>query len=315
MTTPSISVLVPSYNHAPFIERTLRSIFKQTRAPKKLIVIDDGSKDESVPVIERALRECPFESRFIARENRGLSATLNEGFACGEGDYFAYLGSDDIWLPQFLEKRIALLEARPQAVLAFGHAFLIDEEDRIIDNTQSWTTYADGEMLPRLLRGEIPLSPSVVYRRRALEKHKWNEDAALEDYELYLKLCTQGEFALDSNVLCAWRRHGWNVSGDFPRMLREWIAAQDRVAGELGIGREELDRIQAELKFATAFDYVRHGRKKEAVKLMRENRGGIRSAAQFIKLALRLSVPKKLFAWNRKRKRSGFVKKYGKLEI
>jgi alpha-1,3-rhamnosyltransferase len=315
MTSLSVSVLVPSYNHAPFIERTLRSILKQTHAPKKLIVIDDGSKDESVSIIERALRECPFESRFIARENRGLSATLNEGFGYSEGDYFAYLGSDDIWLPDFLEKRLALLEARPRAVLAFGHAFLIDEEDRIIDNTQSWTGYTDGDMRPALLRGEIPLSPSVVYRRSALKWHKWNEDAVLEDYELYLKLCTEGEFALDSSVLCAWRQHGWNVSGDFPLMLQEWIAAQDRSAGELGVSREELDRIQAELKFGSAFDHIRHGRKREAVKLMSENLGGARSAAQVAKLLLRLSVPKKIFAWNRKRKRDRFVKKYGKLEI
>jgi len=315
MTSPSVSVLVPSYNHAPFIERTLRSILKQTYAPKKLIVIDDGSKDESASVIERVLRECPFESRFIARENRGLSATLNEGFGYGDGEYFAYLGSDDIWLPQFLEKRVGLLEARPRAVLAFGHAFLIDEQDRIIDNTQTWPGYTDGDMRPALLRGEIPLSPGVVYRRSALEGHKWNEDAILEDYELYLKLCTEGEFALDSSVLCAWRQHGWNVSGDLSLMLQEWIAAQDRVAGELGISREELDRIQTELKFAAAFDHIRHGRKREAVKLMSENRSGARSAAQAAKLILRLSVPKKIFTWNRKRKRDRFIKKYGKLEI
>ncbi|HLM59831.1 MAG TPA: glycosyltransferase family A protein, partial [Pyrinomonadaceae bacterium] len=74
----SVSVLVPSYNHAPFIERTLRSIFKQTLAPKKLIVIDDGSKDESAAIIERVLEDCPFSAEFIRRENRGLSVTLNE---------------------------------------------------------------------------------------------------------------------------------------------------------------------------------------------------------------------------------------------
>jgi alpha-1,3-rhamnosyltransferase len=95
---PDVSVLVPSYNHAKFIERTLRSIFAQTLPPKNLIVIDDGSKDESVEVIERVLKESPVESRLIARENRGLSATLNEGFALTDSEYFAYLGSDDVWL-------------------------------------------------------------------------------------------------------------------------------------------------------------------------------------------------------------------------
>jgi alpha-1,3-rhamnosyltransferase len=314
MTFPSVSVLIPSYNHAPFVERTLRSVLKQTLQPKKLIVIDDGSKDESVSVIERVLAECPFENQLIVRENKGLSATLNEGFALSEGDYFAYLGSDDVWLPQFLEKRAALLQSRPNAVLAFGHAYLIDEDDRIIDNTQDWTAFADKDLLPFLLGGEIPASPTVLYRRNALANEKWNEEAPLEDYEMYLKLCKQGDFALDSSVLSAWRQHGSNVSGDFPLMIKEWIAAQDRTLERLQMTRAELDKAQAELRFNTAFFYVRHGRKKEAFELMRKNLGA-GSPVRIARLLARLAVPKSLFAWNRKRKRERSIAAHGKLNI
>src|SRR5205085_5870616 len=66
-----VSVVVPSYNHAPFIAGTLRSVFKQTRAPKHLLVIDDGSRDGSPEVIEKALNHCPFPCQRIARDNRG----------------------------------------------------------------------------------------------------------------------------------------------------------------------------------------------------------------------------------------------------
>ena len=140
-------------------------------------------------------------------QNRGLCATLNEGFAKSDSEFFAYLGSDDIWLPSFLEKQIALLNKRNKAVLAFGHAFLIDENEQIIDRTDNWTEFSDGDCLPMLLRGEIFSSPSVVYRREALEKHKWNENSRLEDYELYLKLAVDGEFARNEEILCAWRLH------------------------------------------------------------------------------------------------------------
>ncbi|MCV5533987.1 glycosyltransferase family 2 protein, partial [Escherichia coli] len=75
----------------------------------------DGSRDESVAVIERVLKDCPFDSELIARENRGLCRTLNEGFAASEGDYFAYIGSDDLWLPDFLKARVELLEKRRKA--------------------------------------------------------------------------------------------------------------------------------------------------------------------------------------------------------
>ena len=311
----SVSVLVPSYNHAPFVERTLRSIFRQTYPPKKLIVIDDGSKDESVKIIEQVMRECPFDYLFIKRENRGLSATLNEGFAKTTDDHFAYLGSDDVWLPTFLERRIELLQRRPRAVLAFGHAFLIDEADQIIDCTDTWTSFADGDMLPLLLRGMIFSSPSVVYRRTALAKHVWNENSILEDYELYLKLSADGEFALDSSVLCAWRQHGWNVSRDFSAMLSEWLAAQNRVADKLKISRAQLDKIQAELKFNAVFDFIRHGEKREAVRLMRENLSGAKSVGQVAKTLFRLSIPSSLFQWNRQRKRIKAIEKYGKLSV
>lgn len=313
---PEISVLVPSYNHAPFIERTLRSIFAQSFQPKKLIVIDDGSKDESVKIIERVLRDCPFENELIARENRGLCATLNEGFARNSsGEYFAYLGSDDVWLPEFLEESVNLLEKRADAVLSFGHAFLIDENDRIIDRTDNWTTFADGNVLPFLLEGLIFSSPSVVYRRKFLEKYSWNEAAKLEDYELYLKLSSEGEFARLDKILCAWRQHSSNTSDDFSLMLKEWLAAQDRNIEKLNLTRAELDEIQARLKFKTAFDLIRGGNRQAAVNLMMKNARGAKSAAQFAKMLFRLAVPQTVFQWNRKRKRRKAIEKYGKLKI
>ncbi|HEX9961761.1 MAG TPA: hypothetical protein VGB00_12550, partial [Pyrinomonadaceae bacterium] len=226
-----------------------------------------------------------------------------------------YLGSDDIWFPRFLEERIELLKARPNAVLAFGHAFLIDENEQIIDSTENWTSFADGDMLPHLLRGQIFSSPSVVYRRAALEKYKWNENSVLEDYELYLKLCADGEFALDRRVLCAWRQHGWNVSGDFPLMLSEWLAAQNRAADKLKLSRAELDKIQAGLKFQSVADYVRHGHRREAFALFFNNLSGAKSAAQIGKMIFRLAVPQTLFQWNRKRKRRAAIEKYGKLNL
>lgn len=310
-----ITVVVPSYNHAAFVTRTLRSIFAQTHEPKKLIVIDDGSKDESVVLVERVLEECPFPSELIVRENRGLSATLNEAFAMADSDYFAYIGSDDVWKRTMLEEQISLLDSRPDAVLAFSHAYLIDEDDNIIDSTANWTDFADGDMLPTLLRGQIFSSPGVVYRRLALERHRWNEDSILEDYELYLRLACDGEFARNRNVVCGWRQHGTNVSSDTAKMLEEWIAAQDRVADQLPLSREELDRIQMELKFETVASLVRGGYKREAVRIFRENIGGARSLSQIVRLLARLAVPRTLFQANRERKRRKSIAAYGKMTI
>ncbi|MEJ7862986.1 MAG: glycosyltransferase family 2 protein [Pyrinomonadaceae bacterium] len=310
-----VYAFVPSYNHAPFVEKCLKSIIRQTLPPHKLLVIDDGSRDGSPQVIEKILTDCPFDTELIVQKNRGLCATLNEGFAKSSGEYFAYLGSDDVWLPKFLEKRVELLDTRRKAVLAFGHAFLFDERDEIFDRTDRWTDFADVDMLPLLLRGVIFPSPGVVYRREALKKHQWNEDSVLEDYELYLKLSADGEFAFDKSVLCGWRQHESNVSGDFPLMLDEWIAAQNRVAEKLKISRRELDKIQTELKFDAVLTFVRHDERVRAARLFFQNLSGAKSVSQIAKTLFRFSIPPPFFRWNRRRKKRAAIKSYGKLEI
>lgn len=309
----SVSVLVPSYNHAPFVERALRSIFAQTRAPEKLIVIDDGSKDESARIIRRVLRDCPFPNKFVERENRGLSATLNEGFAGTSGDYFTYLGSDDVWLPTFLEKRIELLNRRKDAVLAFGNAYLIDEKDQVIDNTTDWRVYSEERVLENLLRGHPPVTTSVVFRRAALENLRWNENSILEDYELYLRLTAKGSFAFDETVTAAWRQHGYNTSGDFGKMMNEWLAAQTRLAPDLKIDAATLKKNQTKLKFIGATNLIRRGEKTKALKLLRENWRGADSTIDAGKTFARLLTPKLFYDFYHGRRRRAFIKRDGKI--
>lgn len=266
-----ISVVVPSYNYADFIGQTLRSIFLQTRAPDELLVIDDGSTDNSVEVIEAVLRECPFESRFIKRENKGLCATLNEGFEKTAGEYFAYLGADDLWLPGFLESRFALLESQPEAVLAYGHAYTIDRQNRVIESTEDFNTFYSGDARPMLERGIAPISSTVFYRRSALERHRWNVDSRLEDYELYLYLSHDGPFAFDPRALSAWRLHGQNVSRDTDMMLGACLAALELVANDLGTDKNDLARARARTSLEYALIYARGKDKGKAFNLLVKN--------------------------------------------
>ncbi len=309
-----VFAVVPSYNHAPFVEKCLRSIIGQTSPPKKLLVIDDGSSDGSPAIIEKILSDCPFESELVVRENRGLCSTLNEALERASGEYFAYLGSDDIWLPNFLEEQTQRLENRPNAVLAFSHAYVIDEHDRIVDSTDRWTDFADGDMLSLLLRGVVFSSPGVLYRRTALTKHRWNETARLEDYEMYLKLATDGEFARNERLLCAWRRHSVNASLDLPRMFPEMIAAQDRVAPGLGITPDELRNTQSQMKFAAVENFVRHGFRREAGLMFIENWHGAASIKDLLSTALRIAVPDTIFKWNRARKMERDAERFGKID-
>jgi len=309
-----VSVVVPSYNHARFVAETLRSIFKQTHTPAHLLVIDDGSSDDSTRVIEKTLEDCPFPCELIARSNRGLCSTLNEGLSGTSGEYFAYLASDDLWLPEFLAARVSTLEARARAALAYGHAFIIDERGQIEDCTRDWAAYTDGDARRMLLAETYaPMNPTVVYRRAAVERHGWNERARLEDYELYLRLSAEGEFAFDARVLSAWRRHGSNTSRDFAWMIEARLEAQRNASAYLKLSPAQLARYQRALNFAGAEDLLRLGDKRAALKYLRRGLNGAPSPTALAKVALRLLTPYSLIQRRNQRRQESAASRYGKV--
>ena len=310
-----VSVVVPSYNHAQFVAMTLRSIMKQTFAPAELVVIDDGSTDDSPGLIEQILKECPFPCELIVRSNRGLCATLNEGLARTKGDYFAYLGSDDVWLPNFLKDRVRLLQSRTSAILAYGHAYFVDEQNLIVDCTAEWANYVDGDVRAMLMNTIAPMSPTVLYRRAGLAKESWNEEAKLEDYDLYLRLSTIGEFAFDPQVLSAWRRHAKNTSLDQMFMLNEQLAAQRAVAATLGLSNQELAKLQTQTRFSRAEDFIRLGDKRTAMRLMCANLSGARSPRSLARMLVRLGLPMSVMGTRNQAKRRQFSEKFGSIEL
>jgi len=307
-----VSVLVPSYNHARFVGETLRSIFRQTLAPRELLVIDDGSADDSARVAGRALEECAFPCELIARGNRGLCATLNEGLARTRGRYFAYLGSDDLWLPGLLAARVRSLGERPRAVLGYGHALLVDERTRVADCTADWAAYADGDARSMLRQTVAPMSPTVVYRREALERHGWREGSRLEDFDLYLRLSAEGEFAFDPEVLAAWRLHGSNTSRDQRMMLEEHLRALERHAAAVGLDAAALERHAARLAFARAEDLLRLGHKREALRLAASNLKGATPRSLARTLA-RLVAPYSLVRGRAEARAAAAAERYGHL--
>lgn len=316
MSTAPVFVAVPSYRHARFVARTLRSIFRQTQPPTKLLVIDDGSPDDSPHIIAQTLADCPFPCELIIHAtNRGLCATLNEALAHCDAPYFAYLGSDDLWRPDFLATRTAMLEARPAAVLAYGHALIINADDDIVDDTRWWARYTDGDVRAMLLRGGAPVSATVVYRTAALTQFGWNEQARLEDYELYLRLCRVGDFALDTTVRAAWRRHGDNTSQNVAFMLTETQAAQMRTAAWLGLSERERRRAAAELTWTYAEAFARAGARRQAAALAWSNWAGAPNWWARGKMLARLLLPTPVERWRQNQRARAIARRYGQLTL
>jgi glycosyltransferase involved in cell wall biosynthesis len=288
---------------------------KQTLQPAQLLVIDDGSSDDSPAVIERVLNECSFPCELLTRDNRGLCATLNEGFERTRGDYFAYLGSDDLWLSDFLKVRVRLLESRPDAVLAYGHAYFVDEENRVIDCTADWASYTDGDVREMLLQTTAPMSPTVLYRRSALERQRWNEESDLEDYDLYLRLSTKGPFAFDPRVLSAWRRHSANVSWNQSLMLEEQLHAQREAALRFGLTNKQIAELQRATRFSRAEDFLRVGQKSQALSLMIHNLRGANSPRTTARMLLRLLIPNSFMRGRARARQRKASERYGSIVV
>ena len=123
-----ISVVIPLYNKAPFVEKAVRSVLSQSFTDYELIVVDDGSSDES-PEIAMRVMEDHDNCRMIRQENSGVSTTRNNGVAASHGDYLCFLDADDWWEPTFLEEMVRLIDEFPEAGI-YGTNYTILNETK-----------------------------------------------------------------------------------------------------------------------------------------------------------------------------------------
>lgn len=127
------SVIIPLYNKAPYVEKALRSVAAQTFSDYELIVVDDGSKDESASVAERVLNDCwlsllkPQPVKLIRQANAGVSTARNNGVAASQGEYVCFLDADDWWEPTFLEEMAKLIAEFPDAGIYGTNYTIINE--------------------------------------------------------------------------------------------------------------------------------------------------------------------------------------------
>jgi glycosyltransferase involved in cell wall biosynthesis len=241
----SVSVVIPCYNQGRFLGEAIASADAQGSLVSEIVVVDDGSTDET-----RAVATRDPSVRYLHQERRGLSAARNSGWHASSGDHIAFLDADDRLLPGAIEAGIEALERWPRAAFAFGHYELMDEEgavlptwrERRIADDQSFTS-GDFELVlpdgcragrspqPRrvsdhytamLRRNYISMHAAVLYGRAVLEETAGFDSrlSALEDYDLYLRVTRTHPVACHDRVVAQYRRHPAAMSRDMLNMLR-----------------------------------------------------------------------------------------------
>ncbi|MGL5889455.1 MAG: glycosyltransferase [Bacteroidia bacterium] len=211
--TPAITVLLPVYNAAGFIAQTIESILSQTFTDFELLLINDGSSDESVKIIEQF--SDPRIRLIHNEQNLGLIETLNRGAASARGKYIARIDADDMALPQRLEKQVAFLEQNPgiQVVAAFADFINTDG-----DVTGSWSTdrTADTEAAIRAMMPQTNCiaHPAVMIRTETLRSFLYSKaQKGAEDYDLWLRMLAAGKrIAKLPEVLLHYRIHPASIT-------------------------------------------------------------------------------------------------------
>lgn len=222
--SPRVSVIVPCFNQAPFLAEAVESVLAQTYPSIELIVVDDGSDDNTAAVASR------YEQvRYLHQANRGAPSARNAGLEASRGEMVAFLDSDDRLLPDAIELGAETLIARPDCAAAVGACRNIDAGGSRLDVPHQPLIHTDHYVA--LLKSCFILSgSSVLFRRSALDE-VGGFDAALvrgDDYDLYLRIARRFPIHCHGRVVTEYRRHSTSLTKDPLATMRGELGALRR---------------------------------------------------------------------------------------
>jgi len=217
--TPLVSILVPAYNAARFLPGLCQSIQAQTYPHYEVLIGDDGSNDNTVSVLAPFLQDNRFK---LVRwqPNRGLGRNMAILYTATSGDYWCCTGADDLFLPSFLEKRVEVMEANPQAFLVHGRPELINESGGPAQSDCRLLDFPERLGLPRslevLLQHDVINAPSVLVRtsitRQVLPFFHWEWEYAADWFFWILHAATGFDLLWDGRRLSKYRIHASSLS-------------------------------------------------------------------------------------------------------
>lgn len=218
---PLVSAIIPTYNRAPLLARALDSVIAQQYRPIEVVLIDDGSTDDTPQVIERYLQELADArcSLIVHRQaNERAPRARNNGMRLSQGPLIAFLDSDDLWYPELIDTLVRLLNQYPSAGLAFSSIQVIDPNDTPCgERWHGLNTTTDEGLLRKpfeLIMRHMPTQTSGVMVRRSVIEHLGDFDLDLpvvEDWDLWYRIAKAHDFAYTKRPLACNRTHADNL--------------------------------------------------------------------------------------------------------
>lgn len=189
-STPMVTVLMTAFNAERFIADAIESILRQTFKDFEFIIINDGSRDNTLKII-RSFKDKRIV--LVTHHNKGRQASLDEGVSMSSGKYIALMDADDIASPDRLEKQISHLERHPDCAAVSSFIRIIDAEGRELEPWEADRNNVTTEQIRKTLPAENCIAnPASVIRSNVLKRFGYRHDQVSEDYDLWLRLISNG---------------------------------------------------------------------------------------------------------------------------
>jgi len=207
---PLISVIIPAYNRAHLIEEAVNSVLNQTYQDFEILIIDDGSSDNTKQVVENFKDQ---RIRYIYQNNAGPSAARNNGIKNAEGEYIAFLDSDDLWAAEKLSRQFEIIRSNTGINLGI---ISCNAEGITFDNKILYRRVCSAENSAEFIKGffENPDSvisgtPAFIVKKECFEKVGYFDEnlISLEDWDMWFRVCLEYEFRCVNEVLTYFRTH------------------------------------------------------------------------------------------------------------
>ncbi|MCM8775444.1 MAG: glycosyltransferase [Candidatus Omnitrophica bacterium] len=245
-----VSIIIPTYNRKHLVSDAIESVLAQTYKDYEIIVVDDGSTDGTEEMIRSKYGD---RLHYIRQTNQGISAARNAGIRSAKGDFIAFLDSDDMWLPEKLEKQITYLDQHSNLgfLCTRFKAYSIHNKDAVRFGPEGFST-----KFAELLMSDNFIPTSTVMVRRAVLDDVGLFDPDIptyEDFDLWLRIAKKYPFDCLQDILTIYREHPQNTGKDSSKVHWGLWKVYSKILGLYGRDIPDLDLVQ---KKAACYEYL-----------------------------------------------------------